>query len=132
MTQKSNQQRYKDKELTFQIFTEPGKLNGPAFKDMFHKMKWIFVPRVLSEKFKDYYYVGQYKDSDREIFVKVRPTKQANITESLIDAVPSASGRGAADYGSYCQVRVEDSFLDKIKEVAKEQPRNEKQSISWD
>lgn len=132
MTEKSNQQRYKDKELEFEIFDEPGVLNAQAFKEYFSKMSWIFVPRVLSEKFKDYYYVGEYKDNDRKIFVKVRPTKQANITESLIDAVPSSSGRGAADYGSYCQVRVEDSFLDKIKEVAQEQPRNKKQSISWD
>ena len=130
---KTNQQRFRDKELTFKLFKEPGQLDTSALKSLFYDLEWIYVPRQLSEKFKDFYYVGKYEDNDRIIFVKVRPTKQANITESLIDAVPAGgSGGKAANYGSYCCVKVENSFLDKIKEVAKEQPRIDKQSLSWE
>jgi hypothetical protein len=132
MSDKSNARRYKDGELRFHLFEEPGVLNTSALKDYFNKINWIYVPRQLSEKFKDFFYIGTYQDDDRVIRIKVRPTKQANITESLVDAVATSGGRGTANHGDYCCVKVEDSFLDKIKSVAKEMPRRKQQTLSWD
>jgi hypothetical protein len=130
---KPNHIRYRDNDLDFLLFSEPGKLNPNALKTMFKDIKWIHVPRQLSKKFNDFFYIGTYEDDERKVHIKVRPTRQANITESLIDVVPAgAGGRGYANCGCYCTVKVEDSFLDKIKQAAKELPRVDKQSLSWD
>ena len=111
----------------------------PEFKKFYKKMNWIKAPRKLGEKYTDYFYIGKYEDDEKIINISIfTPAMEMQVTESFKGfdkngKKVSKEYKGKTyQFGTTVQVRITESFLDKIKEISKFRPENKKQIISWE
>lgn len=117
--------------------TNKYKLNVPELKAMVPKMTWQKELR----KGTDVFYLGMFEDKDIKIKIKIRPSKMAQITESLKnrDSQGKAYPEGRIvkeqdllNFGLYLETKVDDSFIKYIDTLIVPVKQEEKQVLSWE
>lgn len=122
------------------MLIEDGKLNIKELKSQVTSIKWTKVPRELGPRHKQFFYVGSYEDEDKIIDISIRPSMWMQVKESFKNrdvvtgkkVTKPKSNQKYVTFGSSTQVRVNESFVEKIKELAQEMEQREIQTISWD
>ena len=113
-------------------------LDISSFKEFFDQIKWLRVPRTLGLDHAQFFYLGSYEDSEKRVKITLRPSMYMAVEETLKNRTktgeaPVDSYRGTLyDYGSSVEVKIDDSMLEKIKSIAKEQPATSPQKLTWD
>jgi hypothetical protein len=115
------------------------QLDMGEFKTFYKQMLWRRVPRKLSDNHSDYFYVGTFEDAERIIRISVRPSMRMQVSESfkgyMANGQKAPAGYDPAklvEYGTTVEVMIDGSVLDKIKEVAVENPQAQTQNVKWE
>jgi len=113
-------------------------LNIKEFKQFFKKLDWVRVPRTLTQDHTDYFYVGLYEDEELLVKVSIRPSLYMQVFETFKNrtvegkvADKGTTSQRLVNWSSSVEVLVDDSFMKKVKSVAKEQKLNTHQTVSW-
>lgn len=121
------------------MLIEDNKLNIKKFKEFFPKLEWVRVPRTLTHDHTDYFYIGTYEDKDLKVSATIRPSMfmqlyetQKNMTQEGKKPTTASKSLRLVNWSSSVEVKVDDSFVSKVKSVAKEQPVNKNEIVSWD
>jgi len=121
------------------MLIEGSTLNTKEFKKFFKRLDWVRVPRTLTQDHTDYFYIGTYEDKDSKVQATIRPSKYMQLFETtknltLDGKIPAkiTSSTKLCSWSKSIEVKVDDSFMTKVKSVAKEPEQDEKQIISWD
>lgn len=114
------------------------KLDLKKFKEIYTALEWTRVPRKLSANHSSYFYIGKYEDNDILVKVQIRPSMRMKVQESYKhcdikgNKIDKNLYKGDTyTFGSTVEVIVDNIFLDKIKEVAKELQEKDIQKVSW-
>lgn len=120
------------------MLIEDSTLNIKEFKTFFNRLDWVRVPRTLTQDHADYFYVGTYEDKDLRVKATIRPSLHMQLFETsknltLDGKKPKITNDRTklVDWSSSVEVKVDDSFIEKVKSVAKEQELNPPQTITW-
>jgi hypothetical protein len=120
------------------MLIEDNNLNIKAFKDFFSKLDWVRVPRTLTQDHVDYFYIGSYEDEELKVSINIRPTYYMQVFETFKNRTldgkkpTSISSKSKlVNWSSSVEVKVDDSFMDKVKSVAKDKPIQTSQIVTW-
>ena len=114
------------------------QLNLEEFKGFYKQMNWKVMHRKLSDTISDTFYVGIYKDKKRNIKVTIRPSMVMMISESTKGLTekgkkPWFGYKGELfDFGTTIEVKIDDQFLNRIKEEASTDDGEQIQQVAWD
>jgi len=119
------------------MLVKEDKLNLEEFKKIYKDLEWLRVPRTLGVDHSEYFYVGKKYSDDHRINVQVRPTMRMKVAESFKKydrngkEVDPKRAKEVFWFGSTVEVVIDNSVLDKIKEIAVEKKEDLKQKVSW-
>lgn len=120
------------------MLIEDNILNTKEFKKFFKELDWVRVPRTLTQDHTDYFYVGVYEDSDISIKAIIRPSMYMQLFETFKNRTIDGKKPGQisnktklVDWGASVEVLVDESFMKKVKSVAKEKEPEKRQTLSW-
>lgn len=119
------------------MLIENEQLNIVEFKLMFDKLSWIRVPRKLGPNHKDFFYIASYEDDKIIVKASVRPSLRMQIFESfknrtLEGEIPTETYKGKlCEWGSSVIVKIDEHFLNRVKEVSKDLLPTKTQIVSW-
>lgn len=119
------------------MLIEKETLNIEEFKNFFNKMSWNKVPRKLGKNHKDFFYIGTYEDDNLIVKASIRPSLRMQIFETfknrtLEGTIPPQDYKGrTCDWGGSLTIKVDENFLNKVKEISKELPPIKMQTLNW-
>ena len=114
-----------------------GKLNVQNLKSFFPNLKWTKVPRQLSAKCKEHFYIGVYEDSEVVIRASVRPTRFMQISESFKNRdknggkLPDSHTGPSFVFGSTVEVKVPEKFIQFLEEHSSAEQQATLAEIEW-
>lgn len=116
------------------LITE-GEFNLNYFKQIYKDLEWKRVPRELGPRHSSFFYVGYSEDDKHRIKIKIRPTMYMSVEETYKGFTKDGKeGKRPGDtyeFGTTVEVKIDESVLDKIKAVAKEDDGEKLQKVSW-
>lgn len=114
-----------------------GEFKISHFKKMYKEMEWVRVPRSLGPRHKDFFYVGSFEDDNKKVVIKIRPTMFMVVQEIIKNCdkngdAPPKNYRGTTyEFGHTVEVKIDETFLNKIKEVASSELIEKRQKVVW-
>lgn len=115
-----------------------GNLDSAAFKDFFEKLEWKKVPRVLSKKIKEHFFIGFYEDDKMKVEISVRPSKRMQVKESFKNRLKNGNEpknpedpNAIYTFGTSVEILVEDSFIKHLQKIAKTPEIIKIQKLDW-
>jgi len=120
------------------MLIENEKLNIEEFKSLAPTLNWLKLPRKLGPNHTEYFYSSKYEDSSTIIKVTIRPSLWMSVSESFKNRMPMDGSIPKPDYkgpvvewGSYAEMAIDESVLNKIKEWAKPPANVPTQTMTW-
>jgi hypothetical protein len=121
---------------------ENKELNISEFKKAIKSLRWEKHERKLGISVETWY-IGLYEDDKKIIQVSIRPTKRMQVSETFKLRKPNGTAPSEkelnnptarnklVDYGCTAQVKVDDSFVQMIKNIAVKPKKKQIQELSW-
>jgi len=119
------------------MLIKDNQLNNAEFKKFFPKLSWERVPRELSKKHTDYFYVGTYEDKKVKIKASIRPSKIMQLSESFkgFDKNGKKAPKGyrgeTYEFGSTVEIQVPDKFIKEVDKASNKKNTNKTNKLEW-
>jgi len=114
-----------------------GKFKLSFFKKFYEQMQWTRVPRQLGPKHPAFFYYGKYEDKFKIVNIRIRPTMFMVVEETVKGCdkngnKPPTNYRGQTfEFGTTVEVKIDEAFLKKIKDLAQAETTTSIQKVSW-
>lgn len=118
-------------------FNPKPELNVIKLKQIVPTLKWTKKIRKMGS-ISQIFYSGIYENEDKKIHISVRPSMMMRVIETFKNrdtegrAIPEGKKpREIVNFGSTVEIRIDQSFLDKIASLANDEEKDKPVILSW-
>lgn len=118
-------------------FSPKPELDSENFKKIVFDLKWTKKIRTMGN-ISQVFYSGILENEDKKIHVSIRPSMVMRVTESFKNRdiegraiKENQRPREIVNFGSTVEIRIDNSFLNKVEEIANNEEKKQPEVFKW-